>query len=71
MRSHEGHAWVSMVGVGHVELSEGFFALIDRPKKICFLMKNIKNPKYLMAKSINPILARGLIYPCVKICFAV
>ena len=25
MGSNEGHAWVSLGGVGHVELSEGFF----------------------------------------------
>ena len=28
MGSNEGHAWVSLAGVGHVELSEGFFVLI-------------------------------------------
>ena len=27
MGSNEGHAWVSLGGVGHVELSEGFFGL--------------------------------------------
>ena len=29
MGSNEGHAWVSLGGVGHVEISEGFFGLID------------------------------------------
>ena len=38
------------------------------PQKNYFLMKNLKNPKHLMAKSINPIPAQGLIYPYVKIC---
>ena len=38
------------------------------PQKNCFLMKNLKNPKHLMAKSINPIPAHGLICPYVKIC---
>ena len=28
MGLNEGHAWVSLGGVGHVELSEGFFGLI-------------------------------------------
>ena len=27
MGSNEGRAWVSLGGVGHVELSEGFFEL--------------------------------------------
>ena len=27
MGSNEGRAWVSLGGVGHVELSEGFFGL--------------------------------------------
>ena len=27
MGSNEVHAWVSLGGVGHVELSEGFFGL--------------------------------------------
>ena len=27
MGSNEGHAWVALGGVGHVELSEGFFGL--------------------------------------------
>ena len=27
MGYNEGHAWVSLGGVGHVELSEGFFGL--------------------------------------------
>ena len=31
MGSNEGHAWVSLGGVGHVELSEGFFGLTDCP----------------------------------------
>ena len=29
MGSNEGHAWVSLGGVDHVELSEGFFGLTD------------------------------------------
>ena len=31
MGSNEGRAWVSLGGVGHVEMSEGFFGLIDCP----------------------------------------
>ena len=31
MGCYEGHVWVSLGGVGHVELSEGFFRLIDCP----------------------------------------
>ena len=27
MGSNEGHVWVSLSGVGHVEVSEGYFAL--------------------------------------------
>ena len=27
MGSNEGHAWMSLGGVGHVELSEGIFGL--------------------------------------------
>ena len=27
MGCYKGHAWVSLGGVGHVELSEGFFGL--------------------------------------------
>ena len=27
MGSNEGHAWMSLGGVGHVEISEGFFGL--------------------------------------------
>ena len=27
MGSNEGHAWVSLGGIGHVELSEEFFGL--------------------------------------------
>ena len=27
MGSNEGHEWVSLGGVGHVEMSEGFFGL--------------------------------------------
>ena len=27
MGSNEGHVWVSLGGVGHLELSEGFFGL--------------------------------------------
>ena len=27
----EGHEWVSLGGVGHVELSEGFFLLTHMP----------------------------------------
>ena len=27
MGSNEGHVWMSLGGVGHVELSEGFFGL--------------------------------------------
>ena len=27
MGSNEGHVWVSLGGVGHVELTEGFFGL--------------------------------------------
>ena len=38
------------------------------PQKNYFLMKNLKNPKHLMAKSINPIHAQGLICPYGKIC---
>ena len=26
----EGHEWVSLGGVGHVEMSEGFFGLTER-----------------------------------------
>ena len=29
MGLNEGRAWVSLGGVGHVELSEGFFGLTD------------------------------------------
>ena len=38
------------------------------PQKIYFLMKNWKNLKHLMAKSVNPFPAQGLIYTYVKIC---
>ena len=31
MGSNEGHAWVSLGGIGHVELSEGFFGLTRPP----------------------------------------
>ena len=31
MGCYEGHAWVSLGAVGHVEPSEGFFGLIDCP----------------------------------------
>ena len=31
MGSNEGHAWMSLGGLGHVEISEGFFGLIDCP----------------------------------------
>ena len=31
MGCYKGRAWVSLGGVGHVELSEGFFRLIDCP----------------------------------------
>ena len=31
MGSNEGRACVSLGGVGHVDLSEGFFGLIDFP----------------------------------------
>ena len=27
MGCYEGHVWVSLGGVGHIELSEGFFGL--------------------------------------------
>ena len=27
--SNEGHSWMSLGGVGHVELSKGFFGLTD------------------------------------------
>ena len=30
MGSNEGHVWVSLGGVGHVELSEGFFRLTGK-----------------------------------------
>ena len=40
---------------------------IDPPKKL-FLMENLNNPKHLMAKSVTPIPAQGLISPYVKIC---
>ena len=30
MGSNQGHAWVSLGGVDHVELSEGFFGLTRR-----------------------------------------
>ena len=29
MDSNEGRAWVSMGGVGHIEMSEGFFGLTE------------------------------------------
>ena len=29
MGSNEGHVWVSLGGVGHVEMSEGFFGLTN------------------------------------------
>ena len=32
MGSNEGHVWVSLGGVGHVELSEGFFGLTRKAK---------------------------------------
>ena len=31
MGCYEGCVWVSLGGVGHVEMSEGFFGLIDFP----------------------------------------
>ena len=31
MGSNDGHVWVSLGGVGHVELSEGFFGLTYFP----------------------------------------
>ena len=31
MGCYEGREWVSLCGVGHVELSEGFFGLTDFP----------------------------------------
>ena len=37
MGSNKGRAWVSMGGVGHVELSEGFFGLTLLGDKLeCF-----------------------------------
>ena len=38
------------------------------PPQNYFWMKKLKTPKQLMAKSVNPILAQGMIYPYVKIC---
>ena len=34
MGSNEGRAWVSLGGVGHVELSEGFFGLTECMKSV-------------------------------------
>ena len=44
MRSNEGHVWVYLGGVGHVELSEGFFGL-----KIILCGRRDEDPGYLLS----------------------
>ena len=47
MGLNEGHAWVSLGGVGYVELSEGFFGLtLMSPRKIIKVLRYIIAPTY-------------------------
>ena len=51
MGSNEGRLWVSLGGVGHVELSEGFFGLIGLVRRNNIIIRH-RSLNILMIKYI-------------------